>query len=64
MATREFTNRMLELVEDGAFVNELLIRDLLTWMSEREVAEFVEAYEFFGFSDLLGEEEELLAEVD
>ena len=57
MAAREFTNRMLELVEEGCFDKDQLIADLLAWCSERSVAEFVEAYELTGFADLLGDDD-------
>ena len=50
--TREFTNRMIELLEEGVFDKDMLIRDMLAWMTESSVKEFVERYEFFGFEDL------------
>lgn len=38
--SRKYTNKLLEMVDDGCFDNEQLIRDLLMWMSERDVEEF------------------------
>lgn len=48
---REYTNRMLEMVEEGYFDKDMLIRDLLSWMSEHEVREFVDANRFFADVD-------------
>ena len=39
---RKFTNALLELVEQGYSDSEYVIRDLLHWMSEDDVKEFVE----------------------
>jgi hypothetical protein len=40
MRTREYTNKIIELVDDGIVDRDILIRDLLNWMSESDVAEF------------------------
>jgi len=37
---RKYTNRILELDEDGMLDRDWLIRSLLIWMSEKEVKEF------------------------
>ena len=39
-ACREMTRKLLDLVEQGAIDRDSLIRDLLGWMSEEDVAEF------------------------
>lgn len=50
--TRGYTKRMLELLEEGSFNKNVLIRDLLNFLSESEVEEFVRHSEFIGFEDL------------
>lgn len=50
---REYTNKMIELLEEGVFNKDELIRDLLSWLSEYDVKEF---YEKFVLGD--GEEDE------
>lgn len=40
--SRGFTCAVMELVEDGSFDKDSLIRDLLMWMSEGDVREFCE----------------------
>ena len=49
---REFTSRMIDLNDQGYFDKDLLIRDLLSWMPEGDVKQFVRAYDFIGFEDL------------
>jgi hypothetical protein len=39
---RKYTNKIIELVDDGILDRDTLIRDLLCWMSESDVAEFYE----------------------
>jgi len=39
--SRRVTTELLDLVEQGVIDRDNLIRDLLGWMSEAEVAEFV-----------------------
>lgn len=56
---RYYTNKMLDMVNDGLFgdMNESakeLIRDMLMWMSERDVEDFYCA----NYSDLEALEEE------
>lgn len=50
--SREYTRRMLELLEEGSFNEDVLIRDLLNFLSEAEVEEFVRHSDFVGFEDL------------
>jgi hypothetical protein len=49
---REFTSRMIDLNDEGYFDKDQLIRDLLSWMPEGDVKQFVRAYDFIGFEDL------------
>ena len=39
---RKYTNKIIELVDDGILDRDTLIRDLLLWMSESDVEEFYE----------------------
>lgn len=50
--TREYTSRMLELLEEGMFDKDALILDLLNYLSESEVKNFVKRNDFYGFRDL------------
>ena len=50
--SREFTKRMMELVEEGMFDKHILIQDLLCFLSEDDVEKFVRRNDFFGFEDL------------
>jgi len=43
MSVRKKTLELLELVHSGSVDKDQLIRDLLNWMSEADVAEFVDA---------------------
>jgi hypothetical protein len=43
--TRKYTNAILELVDEGVINRDMLIRDLLMWMSEDEVREFYDMVE-------------------
>ena len=49
---REFTSRMLELLDDGMFNKDDLIHDLLNYLCEDEVKDFVRRSDFIGFEDL------------
>lgn len=40
MKTRQVTNQILVAVEEGVLDRDTLIRDLLMWMSESDVANF------------------------
>jgi hypothetical protein len=49
---RNFTARLLELNDDGYFNKDILIQDLLNYLSEDEVKNFVQRSDFIGFEDL------------
>lgn len=49
--TRRSTVELLDLVEQGVINKDQLIRDLLNWMSEAEVAEFATHNGYNDFSD-------------
>ena len=49
---REFTTRMLEMLDEGMFNKDDLIHDLLNYLSEDEVKDFVRRNDFVGFEDL------------
>lgn len=42
MKTRENTCKLLDMVEQGLINKDSLIHNLLNWMSEAEVTEFME----------------------
>lgn len=44
MKTREYTNKILELVDEGVLDSERVMLQLLQWMSEKEVREFYYLY--------------------
>lgn len=44
---REYTNKILEMLDEGMFDKDMLIRDLLSWMSEYDVRLFADAYDLF-----------------
>jgi hypothetical protein len=56
--SRPVTSRILDLVDEGMFDKDLLIQDLLGWMSEADVAAFARA------NDLLIDEDEELEDED
>lgn len=37
---RNYTNHIIEMVDEGLIDRDILIRDLLNWMSESDVGEF------------------------
>lgn len=39
---RKFTSKIIELIDEGMIDRDVLIRDLLNWMSEADVQEFFE----------------------
>jgi len=49
---REFTTRMLELLDEGMFNKDDLIHDLLNYLCEDEVKDFVLRNDFIGFEGL------------
>lgn len=40
--SRAYTNALLEVVEEGMLSKDILLQELLLWMSESEVADFCE----------------------
>lgn len=50
--SRKYTVALLDALEQGLFDKDALIADLLNWMSENDVEQFVRC------NDLLSEEEE------
>jgi hypothetical protein len=53
--TRKFTNKLLEAMDEGMINSHNLARNLLGYMSEREVEDFVRAEGYFDHEE---EEEE------
>jgi len=52
--TREYTNKILELINEGAIDTKALAEQLLCWLSEHDVEEF---YRANGYGDWDEEEE-------
>jgi hypothetical protein len=50
---RQYTNKILELVDEGVLDQRQLIRELLMWMPERDVKRY---YELAGLDEDYGEE--------
>jgi hypothetical protein len=64
---REFTTRMHELLDEGMFNKDMLIYDLLEYLTEDEVKDFVRRNDYYGFKDLgftSSDDEELSMESD
>jgi hypothetical protein len=64
---REFTTRMHELLDEGMFNKDMLIFDLLEYLTEDEVKDFVRRNDYYGFKDLgftSSDDEELSMEND
>lgn len=49
MTTREYTNKIIRLVDEGEIDPKLLLEKLLTWCSEHDIEKFYDVYlsEFF-----------------
>ena len=43
---RKYTNKIIELVDEGAVDRDALIRDLMLWMDESDVEEFYDRMNF------------------
>ena len=56
--SRIYTKKILELLSEGCLNKDVLIRDLLNYLEESEVAEFYEQYEFDKFFESEDEEDE------
>ena len=59
--TREYTTKILELLNEGDITIDGLVKDLLNWMSEDDVREFVINHDYLS---TLVEPEEVEEEVD
>ena len=55
--TREATNRLLEMVEEGALDRDTVIMACVKYMSEDDVADMCHANEFFDLDDEDDDEE-------
>lgn len=53
--TREYTSKILDLIEEGVLDNKALAEQLLMWLSERDVERFWRANDYQAY---FGEEEE------
>jgi hypothetical protein len=49
--TREFTNKVLEAIDNGLLDRDQVILACLGWMSEKSVEGMCEANEFFAYED-------------
>jgi len=49
--TREYTDRLYEMLQDGLIDAESLVQDLLGWLSEDEVKEFAERNDYITEED-------------
>lgn len=49
--TREYTNKILEAVDGGVFSPTMVMEAALNWMSEDDVKEICERYEWFDVED-------------
>jgi hypothetical protein len=43
---KNYRTELLDMVDQGILVNESLIRNLVNWLSESEMQEFMEANEY------------------
>ena len=41
---RKYTNKIIEMVDEGMVDRDMLIRDLLNYMSESDVSDFYDSY--------------------
>lgn len=55
--SRYFTCQLLDLVDQGVLNKDSLIQDLLGWMSEHEVEQFVRNNDIIDFIEVDEEEE-------
>jgi tRNA(Ile)-lysidine synthase TilS/MesJ len=58
MTQRAYTRSLLSDVSEGMFDKDNLIRDLLNWMSEKDVEEFCQANDIYSESEDEDEEDE------
>ena len=57
--SRPFTTAMLEAVDEGMLDKDLLIQDLLGWLSEAEVEQFARSNDLLAAIRMEDEEEEV-----
>lgn len=62
--TREYTTKILELLNEGDYSMECLLPDLLNWMSEDDVREFVVNHDYLSTLVEIEEDEEDEEEID
>jgi hypothetical protein len=43
---REYTNKIIEMVDEGLLDRDELIRDLLNWLPEDDVEDFYNSFDF------------------
>lgn len=56
-ASRVYTNKLVELIEMGAINTDTLARDLLGWMSEDDVKQFMRANDLMAIVEPEDEDE-------
>lgn len=56
--TRDATKKILDMVAEGAVDKDVLIRDLLGWMSEDDVREFIDRNDYVSIHDQVEDEDE------
>ncbi len=56
---REYSNRLYDLFQDDMFNTDQLVLSMIMWMTERDVKEYVIANQYFGFSDLPDDPQDL-----
>ena len=57
--TRQYTNALLDAIEQGILSNESVVKLCLGWMSEDEVREMVESNDLEGILGLGDDEDEV-----
>lgn len=62
--TREYTTKILELLNEGDYSMECLLPDLLNWMSEDDVREFVVNHDYLSTLIVTEEDEDEDEEFD
>jgi hypothetical protein len=56
--TRHFTNRLLEMIDDGLLDPMMVVTMATAWMSEDDVREMMEANELLGYAEEDEEDQE------
>lgn len=55
---REYTNKLLEAMDEGMIEPKTLVEQLVAWMSEDDVRDFCVSYEYFNEEEEDTEEED------